>query len=192
LATITKGFWVGQTPVTQAAYLKVVGSNPSHFKGNQLPVESVSWEDAHAYCQRVDMRLPTEAEYEYAARGGSPNARFGPADSVSWYSANSGGSTHEVAQKQANAYGLYDMLGNVDEWVADWYGPYSGASAVDPIGPSTATPICVMANLGCHQDRVIRGGSWRIGAFFARASARGGAGPDFRGDSTHGFRCAGN
>lgn len=190
--TITRGFWIGQTPVTQAAYKKVVGTNPSNFKGDQLPVESISWDDANAYCQRVQMRLPSEAEYEYAARGGSPDARYGPADQISWYSANSGNTTHEVAQKQANAYGLYDMLGNVWEWVADWYVPYDSASVLDPKGPPQAIPTCVLKFFFCHQQRVLRGGSWAIGAFFTRVSVRGAVGGDFQGDPTHGFRCAGN
>jgi formylglycine-generating enzyme required for sulfatase activity len=85
--------------VTQVAYNKVVGTNPSNFKGDQLPVERVDWDDAQAYCKRVQMRLPTEAEWEYAARGGSPKMRYGPLDQIAWYSGNSGGTTHEVAQK---------------------------------------------------------------------------------------------
>lgn len=188
--TISKGFWIGQTPMTQVAYMKVIGSNPSHFKGDQLPVESVSWDDANAYCQHVEMRLPTEAEYEYAARGGSPDTRYGPPDQIAWYSANSGDTTHEVALKQPNAFGLYDMLGNVWEWVADWYAPYNGASVVDPKGPLQATPICVLKFFFCHQERVIRGGSWAIGAFFTRVSVRGMVTPEFR--VYDGFRCAGN
>ena len=171
--TISKGFWIGQTPVTQAAYTKVAGTNPSHFNGDRLPVESVSWDDAKAYCERVEMRLPSEAEYEYAARGGSPDTRYGPPDQIAWYYANSGGTTHEVALKQANAFGLYDMLGNVWEWVADWYAPYNDASAVDPKGPPTATPIRFLKVFFSHQDRVVRGGSWAIGAFFTRVSVRG-------------------
>jgi formylglycine-generating enzyme len=174
--TLTRGFWIGQTPVTQAAYKKVAGSNPSNFKGDGLPVETVDWEDAQAYCSRVEMRLPTEAEYEYAARGGSLNARYAPADRMAWYYANSGRTTHEVGQKQVNGYGLYDMLGNVWEWVADWYGPYNAATAVDPKGPQTG------------QLRVLRGSSWDLDASVVRVSLR------FRpGIGVHaGFRCAGN
>jgi formylglycine-generating enzyme required for sulfatase activity len=177
--TITKGFWIGQTPVTQAAYAKVVGSNPSTYHGAQLPVEEVSWDDAKAYCERVQMRLPTEAEWEYAARGGTAGARYGPPERIAWYSANAASMTHEVAQKQPNAFGVYDMLGNVREWVADWYGPYDAAGAVDPRGPSTG------------QDRVARGGSWYDSAQIARVSSRSNSG-DGCGPACHGFRCAAN
>jgi formylglycine-generating enzyme required for sulfatase activity len=177
--TITKGFWIGQTPVTQAAYAKVVGSNPSTYHGGQLPVEEVTWDDAKAYCDRVQMRLPTEAEWEYAARGGTAGARYGPTDRIAWYNENAQSMTHEVAQKQPNAYGVYDMLGNVREWVADWYGPYDAARAVDPKGPSTG------------QYRAAHGGAWYDSAEIARVSSRstngGGCGP-----ACHGFRCAGN
>ena len=121
--TLTKGFWLSQTPVTQAAYKKVVGSNPSHYVGDQLPVEGVSWNDAKAYCESVDMRLPTEAEWEYAARGGNPSKLYGQLDQIAWYGANTSNSTAEVGKKQPNAFGLYDMLGDVFVWVADWYGP---------------------------------------------------------------------
>lgn len=178
--TITRGFWIGQTPVTQAAYKKVVGSNPSGFHGDQLPVELVSWYDAQAYCEDVEMRLPTEAEWEYAARGGTTEARYGPLERVAWYSGNSGNTTHEVAQKQPNAYGLYDMLGNVWHWVWDWCEPYDGASAVDPKGPPTG------------QFRVLRGGSWAVDATTVRVSFRNSHFvPDNR-TMNLGFRCAGN
>lgn len=177
--TITMGFWIGQTPVTQAAYQRVVGANPSGFKGDQLPVESVSWYEARAYCEGVQMRLPSEAEYEYAARGGSSSAHFAALDRVAWYRANSGRTTHEVGQKQANGYRLYDMLGNVWEWAADWYGPYDAGSVVDPKGPQTG------------QYRVLRGGSWGNVAFSVRVSNRLLIVPDYRGKGV-GFRCAGN
>ena len=117
--TITKGFWIGQTPVTQGAYMKVTGTNPSKFKGDdKLPVEKVDWTSAGKYCQQVDMRLPTEAEWEYAARGGKPGARYGELDAIAWYFKNAMEKTHDVGQKQPNAYGLYDMLGNVWQWTA--------------------------------------------------------------------------
>ena len=182
LVTITEGFWIGQTPVTQAAYKKVVGSNPSDFQGDQLPVEAVTWNDAKTYCERIDMRLPTEAEWEYAARGGDASARYGPLDSIAWYGANSENTTHQVARKQANGYGLFDMLGNVWEWVADWYGPYDAASATDPKGPASG------------QLRVLRGDVWDMDASGVRASVRNKALPGEHLDSWHavGIRCAAN
>jgi formylglycine-generating enzyme required for sulfatase activity len=176
---ITKGFWIGQTEVTQAAYKNVVGGNPSYFPGDQMPVEQVSWEDARNYCETSGMRLPTEAEWEYAARGGSALAYYAPIERIAWYRANSDLRTHDVAQLQPNAYGLYDMLGNVWEWVADWYGPYDGSSAVDPKGPPTG------------QYRVVRGGSLYVLASVVRVSMRNGMDPGWR-DAKYGFRCAGN
>jgi formylglycine-generating enzyme required for sulfatase activity len=98
---------MGQTPVTQEAYERVVRSNPSHIKGAELPVESVTWTEAQSYCQAVGMRLPTEAEYEYAARGGSTGSRYGDLDRIAWYANNSANKTREVGLKQANAWGLY-------------------------------------------------------------------------------------
>jgi formylglycine-generating enzyme required for sulfatase activity len=175
--TLTKGFWIAQTLVTQAAYKKVTATSPSKFKGDQLPVENVSWDDAKAYCVRLDMRLPTEAEWEYAARGGSTVARYAPLDQIAWYSANSMAITHDVAQKQANANGLYDMLGNVWEWVADWSGPYDASSAIDPTGPSQGT------------TRILRGASLVNDAPMIRVSYRRPVEPDHRG--YYGFRCAG-
>lgn len=175
--TIRKGFWIGQTPVTQAAYTKVIGANPSQYRGEQFPVEEVTWDDAAAYCRRVQSRLPTEAQWEYAARGGTAGARYAAIESIAWYSDNAASGTHPVAQKQTNAFGVYDMLGNVREWVADWYGPYNAAAAVDPKGPATG------------EFHVSRGGSWYDSAQIARASSRwnngGGCGP-----ACHGFRCA--
>lgn len=118
---IDSGFWIGQTEVTQQAYLHVTGTNPSRYKGAQRPVDQISWYDARRYCQAVGMRLPTEAEWEYAARAGTATARYGPLNDIAWHDGNSGDSTHPVAQKLPNAYGLYDTLGNVWEWVEDAY-----------------------------------------------------------------------
>lgn len=116
---ILKGFWIGQTEVTQAAYQRIMNSNSSRYKGPQRPVEQVDWYSATTYCNRVGMRLPTEDEWEYAALGGVQSPRYGALDKIAWYDGNSGDSTHDVAQKQPNAYGLFDMLGNVWEWVED-------------------------------------------------------------------------
>jgi formylglycine-generating enzyme required for sulfatase activity len=177
--TLTKGFWIGQMPVTQSAYKKVAGSNPSNFQGDQLPVEKMNWADANKFCQNVDMRLPTEAEWEYAARGGVAGPRYGDPDAIAWYTGNAMEKTHEVGQKQPNAYGLYDMLGNVWEWVADYYQRYPDGAQTDPKGPAMGTA------------RILRGGSWKDVATFTRASYRNGSMAGFRIDD-FGFRCAGD
>lgn len=119
--TVARGFWIGQTEVTQQAYRRVIGTNPSRYRGALLPVEQVGWDDARAYCQAVAMRLPTEAEWEYAARGGSAAPQYGSLVSIAWFDSNSEDKTHPVATKAPNAYGLFDTLGNVWEWVQDSY-----------------------------------------------------------------------
>jgi len=178
--TLTKGFWMGETPVTQEAYKLVTGKDPSHFKGEQLPVENVNWNEARSYCQAAGMRLPTEAEWEYAARAGTSGSRYGELDKIAWYDKNSGGRTHPVKEKLANKFGLYDMLGNVWEWVADFYADkYSADAQRDPVGPASG------------QYRALRGGSWYDHARNARASYRFRYVPEIR--SNHfGVRCAGN
>jgi formylglycine-generating enzyme required for sulfatase activity/tRNA A-37 threonylcarbamoyl transferase component Bud32 len=158
--TITKGFWLGQTPVTQQAYQRATGQNPSYFKGTNLPVETVTWDESRAYCAATGGRLPTEAEWEYAARAGSTGARYGNLDEIAWDLGNSGGKTHEVGQKLANGFGLYDMLGNVWQWVADGYGNYPSGAQSDPSGSATS------------RFRALRGGSWVSNARFARVSLR--------------------
>jgi formylglycine-generating enzyme required for sulfatase activity len=115
---IAKGFWMGQTEVTQAAYKQVMGKNPSKSRGSKLPVEMIDWNEARDYCGKVGMQLPNETEWEYAARAGSTGARYASIRDIAWYEDNSGNRTHEVAGKGPNAWGLYDMLGNVWEWTA--------------------------------------------------------------------------
>lgn len=115
-------FWIGQTEVTQRAYEKVMGNNPSLYRGATRPVDRVGWNQAKKFCESVGMRLPTEVAWEYAARGRTSSARYGPLDDTAWYDGNSNDQTHDVASKLPNSYGLYDMLGNVWEWVQDAYG----------------------------------------------------------------------
>lgn len=177
--TISKGFWIGQTLVTQEAYQKVTGKEPSYFKGAKFPADSVNWEEAQTYCQATGMRLPTEAEWEYAARAGSKASRYGEVGQVAWYGVNSEDKTHDVMQKQPNAWGLYDMLGEVWEWAADWYAAYGTENVTDPHGPESG------------KIRVLRGGSWGNGPAFVRASARSGNEPENR-SNVVGFRCAGD
>jgi formylglycine-generating enzyme required for sulfatase activity len=181
--TITKGFWIAQTPVTQAAYVRVMSINPSYFQSwnsKQKPVENVSWNEANAFCSAVGMRLPTEAEWEYAARAGSPLSRYGELDSVAWYQPNSDGQTREVGRKLPNAWKLYDMLGNVFQWTADWYDAdyYRRSPEQDPKGPATGP------------EKVLRGGAWFFGAPYIRTSYRYKLAPGTRFNVT-GFRCAG-
>lgn len=171
---IADGFWLGQTEVTQAAWKKVNGGdNPSRFKGDQLPVENVNWNQASAYCKAIGGRLPTEKQWEYAARAGTTGSRYSSLDDIAWYSANSGVTTHPVSLKQANAFELYDMLGNVWEWVNDYWAAY-------PDGR-------VYACAGC---RAKRGGSWGTGTRNVRASVRIWDEPTM-GDEYTGFRCVG-
>ena len=175
--TIARGFWLGQTPVTQRACQRVTGQDPSSHKGGNLPVETVDWNEAKACCVAIGGRLPTEAQREYAARAGSTGARYGNVDEIAWHAENSGGQSHEVGQKLPNAFGLYDMLGNAWQWVADWFGPYSADPQTDPKGPATGTL------------REPRGGSWGSASRLVRASYRGWVEPGHRGGKL-GIRCA--
>jgi formylglycine-generating enzyme required for sulfatase activity len=179
--SISKGFWMGQTEVTQDAYQRVMGQNPSHFNGAQRPVEQVTWNQASDYCGKVALRLPTEAEWEYAARAGTGGARYGDLDKVAWYTSKSKSSveTKPVRGLQPNLWGLYDMLGNVWEWVADWYGGnYEAGETTDPVGAQSGT------------GRIVRGGAWFYLPQCVRVSYRFRYEPTFRYDSI-GFRCAG-
>ncbi len=203
-------FWMGKYEVTQGQWQAVMGENPSEFSncGPDCPVESVSWSEVQEFVARLNAsdegaryRLPTEAEWEYAARGGV--AADTPAgdlkisgehdapllDAIAWYGGNSGVSydgardcsqwderqkysslcgPNPVGQKAANAFGLHDMLGNVWEWVMDWYGEYPGGESTDPMGPASGSL------------RVLRGCGWNSDARGCRLSYRGWAGPDYR------------
>ena len=170
--TLSQAFYLGKYPVTQAQWEAVMGTNPSRFKGAGRPVERVSWNDVQAFMQKLNeregvdhYRLPTEAQWEYACRAGSSTryhfgddaARLGD---YAWYDENSDDQTHPVGQKQPNAWGLYDMHGNVWEWVQDWYAGYTANPMTDPIGPTSGAV------------RVLRGGFWSDPARFMRAGGR--------------------
>ena len=218
--TITKGFWLGQTVVTVGTYKRFAGATgrqmPPEPKfdgrplnpgwGNEaMPIVDVTWDDAQAYCSWAGGRLPTEAEWEYAARAGSAAARYGDLDEIAWYADNSGrqrldstriwnkdqanyarrlsengSGMHEVGQKRANGFGLYDILGNVWEWVNDWYDQnyYQNSLSQDPTGPVSG------------QLRVVRGGSCYGNLMNVRVSYRYWVDPAFR-YSSLGFRCGG-
>ncbi|MDR2193693.1 MAG: SUMF1/EgtB/PvdO family nonheme iron enzyme [Treponema sp.] len=189
--TISKPFYMSVYEITQKEWREVMGNNPSYFKGDNLPVENVSWYDAIEYCNKRSVkegltpaysgsgnaiqcnfnasgyRLPTEAEWEWAARGGGKDpleytySGSNSADTVAWYGSNSGGSTHSVGTKRANSLGLYDMSGNVYEWCWDWKGSYGNSAVTDPLGAASGS------------YRVLRGGCWNSDMQYVRSADRG-------------------
>ena len=203
--------------MTVGAYKRSRGRRESHAAGAQffrkapergwnndaMPIVDVTWDEGRDYCEWAGGRLPTEAEWEYAARGGSTEARYGPLDDVAWYADNSGkhrldsvaipkegaknyaqrlkdngNGMHEVGQKRANGFGLYDMLGNVGQWLSDWYDQdyYENSPSQDPSGPASG------------QGRVVRGGAWDAVSWGVSVSARSSNGPGVRAHDV-GFRC---
>jgi formylglycine-generating enzyme required for sulfatase activity len=204
--TLTKGYWLGKYEVTQAQWKAVMGSNPSYWKGDNLPVEQVSWNDimgSEGFCAKLTAAekaagrlpegyaytLPTEAQWEYACRAGTTTAlnsgknltqeyyNCPNLNEVGWYTSNSSSKTHVVGQKLPNAWGLYDMHGNVWEWCKDRYGTYPTGAVSDPTGPS----------VGFY--RVFRGGGWGSNAGGWRSAFRGYYYPYYSHDS-NGFRLA--
>lgn len=192
-------FYIGKYEVTQGQWKAVMGNNPSSFSscGDNCPIENVSWDDAQDFINRLnqktennpqapfgkgEFRLPTEAEWEYAAKSGGKSEKYSGSndiDSVAWYSSNSRSKTHPVGQKAANGLGIYDMSGNVREWVSDWYGDkyYGESPKNNPKGPNSGS------------GRVLRGGSWNDNARSSRTAYRSWGIPDFR-VSSFGFRLA--
>lgn len=179
-------YHIGKTVVTQALWKAVMGKNPSYFKGDNLPVEKVSWNDCQQFIQKLNQltgkkySLPTEAQWEFAARGGTRSRGYLYAGSnnlndVAWHDGNSGNKTHPVGQKQPNELGLYDMSGNVWEWCQGWYDSYPDGMQTDPVGPSSGS------------DRVNRGGSWCSVAQNCRVARRDYDTPD-NSNSYLGFR----
>ena len=189
--TLTQAFELGQHEVTQEQYEKVMGTNPSHSKGSQNPVEQVSWKDAVEFCRKLSelpaekkagyvYRLPTEAEWEYACRAGT-TTRYSVGDSDSelgeyaWFDDNSGDTTHPVGGKKPNPWGLYDMHGNVWEWCQDRHGSYPSGSVTDPTGAVSGS------------NRVLRGGCWGFNSGYCRSAHRDWFTPGLRNNDL-GFR----
>ena len=200
--TLTQGYWLGKYEITQVQYEAVMGKNPSKFKGRYLPAEQVSWDDATNFCAKLtiieqtagrlpegyEYTLPTEAQWEYACRAGTTTAlnsgknlsnkeECPEMDEVGWYKYNSNETSHQVGQNQPNAWGLYDMHGNVLEWCLDRYEDYPASSMIDPLG------------LGSGKERILRGGSWFNSACDCRSARRNSGFPSSQ-FSNVGFRVA--
>ncbi|MBQ4142443.1 MAG: SUMF1/EgtB/PvdO family nonheme iron enzyme, partial [Thermoguttaceae bacterium] len=179
--TLTRGFWMLETEVTQAMWQSVMGTDPSEFKGSQNPVENVSWKECDDFCEKLSgklgltVSLPTEAQWEYACRAGTTGAYAGDLDEMGWYGSNSGSKTHPVGQKKPNGWGIYDMHGNVWEWCSDWYDSHSASPTSDPTGPNSGL------------NRVNRGGGWYDFAQFCRSANRDGS-PPYGRSNILGFR----
>ncbi len=186
---ITRPFYLGQFEVTQAQWEKVMGGNPSEFQGAQRPVDHVSWNDCQRFLEKLATRtgrtfaLPTEAQWEYACRAGSTTPwsfgdRAASAGDYAWLGENSGGRTHDVGGKKPNAWGLYDMHGNVWEWCADFYEKhaYARSAPSDPPGPAQS------------EGHILRGGAWGEDALNVRSALRNCNGPDGAHNGI-GFRC---
>ena len=191
IVTLTSDYWIGETEVTQALWKAVMGSNPSIFLGDNLPVNNVSWNDCQEFIQKLNAltnntyRLPTEAEWEYAARGGQKSrgciyAGGNDIGNVAWYNSNSGGMVHPIKKKRPNELGIYDMSGNVAEWCHDYYAKYLRGLQVDPTGP-TFMPT-----------RVLRGGTYNDSEYsnwigYLRVNSRNAGKPKVS-KSSYGFR----
>ena len=170
---LSKGFWMAKTEVTQRQWESVMGNNPSWRKGDDLPVDCVSWVDAREFCRRAGMQLPTEAQWEYSCRAGSTGAYAGELDSMAWHVGNSGGTLHPVGQKRPNAWGLFDMHGNAMEWCADWGGRGTELSPVtDPTGPASGTGKLLRGGWVISDARDCRS-AWRGGMNEPEYSVRG-------------------
>jgi formylglycine-generating enzyme required for sulfatase activity len=181
--TLTNAFYLGRYEVTQAQWEARMGSNPSQFSGATRPVERVTWNTIQGFLSATGMRLPTEAEWEYSCRAGTATALYNSSNDeatvtvLGWFLSNSANQTQPVGHRQQNQFGLFDMMGNVQEWVADWFASYPASAQTNPSGPSTGS------------GRVLRGGDWSWGA--ARSSTRNSEAPANAGSNV-GFRVARN